>query len=197
MEDGRERKKIRIEKHLDVGQVATFLRSLADALEGRGASCLEQFGLDLADFTKLKVGLKKGDTGEIVLNLKVRERGGARKPKKAQMPGSSIEQETSLIARREEDPGYSKVKRRLKTSWADIGRQLAAGALPSAAIVADFAGAAEEMILFPGYGDPGYAAFAAACEELQNNFAAADIAAMAQTYARIGLLKKDCHGRFK
>ncbi len=170
------RKKIHIERNLDTEQVAGFLRALADEIEGRCPSSLEQYGIDLQDFQKIKVGLRKGETGELILKIKVR---GSRPEKK-----------------RHGSLSYKHLKKRMKATFSLLGGEITAGAV-GGDLLAAFLEDARQMISFPGYGDEFYEEFSDHCDALADAHKNGDMAGMRAAFTGLARCKKDCHDRFK
>lgn len=181
---------MKIENHLPAGQVAGFLRALADELEGKNEGGLQGYGIDLQDFNKIKLGLRRGETGELFLKIKVKESAGrptAAAPEKRQK-------------RDDEDPGrlqYKILKKRMKANFATLGKALNAGALPDHSVVQSFLRDAKEMTAWPGYGDPFYDEFNRLCLAFAQADSGKDPARLTECYHDLAACMKSCHERYK
>jgi len=182
-------KTVEIENHLDVWQVAGFLRALADELEGRCDSCLQQYGIDLHDFNRIKLGLEKGETGELFLKIKVKER-GFRRPAAKKKPGR----------RSADDPGgqeYRILKKRLKAGFAALGKALKSEELPESLLFRSFFEDSRQMTAWPGFGDEYYRAYEELYRKFELAWKAKDRQQLQRTYAELAGCMKTCHERYK
>ena len=180
---------VRIENNLEVEEVAGFLRALADVLEGGCADCLRPYGLQLHDFNKIKLGLRKGDTGELFLKIKVKDR-----------PVSTGSVKVRAGSHKEEDPGrqeYKILKKRMKASFLAIGRSLKDGEKPQSGLIASFLADSRQMLTVPGYGDPLYEKYEACCSSLERAAAEGDVPRMNEAFSDLSSCMKSCHEQYK
>lgn len=181
---------IKIENHLEAEQIAGFLRTLADELEGKKEGGLQQFGIDLHDFNKIKLGLSRGEAGELFLKIKVRDRtarrghAGAEKLKKGG----------------EEDPGrmaYRILKKRLKAKFAALGKAINDKELPGRDMVQAFIQDSRQMTAWPGFGDPFYEEYNRLCDAFDQASNDKDPARLAECFRELTACVKSCHDRYK
>jgi len=181
---------VKIENHLEAEQVAGFLRALADELEGKKAGVLQQYGIDLRDFNRLKLGLRRGETGELFLKIKVKDSGVRQQyaaPGKTKRGG-------------EEDPvrsEYKILKKRLKTSFAALGRAIAGNEQLDRYTVQSFLRDSKKMTDWPGYGDPFYEEYNRLCLAFEDADKAKDPARLAECHRNLTDCMKRCHARYK
>jgi len=182
-------KTVHIENNLEAQQVAGFLRALADALEGGCPDCLKPYGLDLQDFNRIKLGLRKGETGELFLKITVKDgplsvgKAGVRKERRS-----------------EDDPGrqeYRTLKKRMKANFVAIGRALQEGEKPESGQMASFLADSRRMLSIPGYGDAEYGRFEACCRKFEKAVAAGEATGLQEAFKALAACMKGCHARFK
>ena len=177
-------KKITITKTVEGKQVAAFLRLLAAELEGKGNPELNEFGIQLHDFNKLKMGLIKQEGGQLSLHLKIKNYG-------QETPGTNPE--SIDIAEHE----YRLFKRHMKSTFVELTHCAEQGALPSPKLLALFLSQSTELISFPGFGDPYYDDYTQACSAMKQAVEEGSTAAFQEKLTAISALKKACHQRFK
>ena len=180
---------IHIENNLEVEKVAGFLRALADVLEGGCEDCLRPYGLELHDFNKIKLGLRKGEGGELFLKITVKERSLQAGSAKAQAG-----------RRRQDDAGrqdYKVLKKRMKATFLVIGRALKAGERPDSGSTASFLADSRRMLAEPGYGDTEYERYAALCRQFEGASAGGDVEQMQEAYNALSACMKSCHEQYK
>lgn len=182
---------IKIENSLAAEQVAGFLRALADELEGTREGGLQQYGLELHDFNKIKLGLRRGETGELFLKIKVKD--------------SAVRQGHAGLARPkkvgEDDPArleYRVLKKRLKANFATLGRAIHAKELPEPHVVQAFLRDAREMTTaWPEFGAPFYEEFNRLCTALEEAGNEKDPVRLAECFHNLTACMKSCHAKYK
>ena len=94
---------------------------------------------------------------------------------------------------------YKPLKKRMKSSFKEIGESLAAQKLPEPDILDGFLADSERMMAFAGkkYGEADYPAYRQACRQFAEAYEARDWAAFKDGYTRLEQLKKDCHKAYK
>ncbi len=183
---------IKIENSLAAEQVAGFLRTLADELEGKNEGGLQQYGLELHDFNKIKLGLRRGEAGELFLKIKVRD-SQVRQRHAAGM-------EKTKKGGDEEDPGrmeYRILKKRLKANFAALGKAINAQELPERHIVQAFLQDSRRMTAWPGFGDPFYQEYNRLCTAFEEASNEKDPTRLAECFHNLTLCVKSCHARYK
>jgi len=177
-------KEITIKKTLDAHQIAAFLRLLAAELEGTGGAAIDEFGNQLHDFNKLKIGLIKQEGGQLSLRLKVKTR-------HQETPVSTTE--FTDIA--EQD--YRPFKQRLKPTFSELTNCAKQAVLPSSELLARFMAESQQLISFPGFGDLYYDDYWQACLGVEQAAKNGSAAAFQEKWAAVVAIKKACHKRFK
>ena len=176
--------KITITKTAEGKQVAAFLRLLAAELEGKDNPELNEFGIQLHDFNKLKMGLIKQEGGQLSLNLKIKNYG-------QETPDTNPE--FIDIAEHE----YRLFKRRMKSTFLELTHCAEQGILPSPKLLALFMSQSAELVSSPGFGDPYYDDYSQACSAMKQAVEEGSAAAFQEKLAAIRANKKACHHRFK
>jgi len=172
-----------------------ILRELADGLE-TGTTNLGGAPLDLADFAKMKIGIKQDEaSGTVTVTLRL-------KPRK-QVPVCVCEAPpctcgaAEALAATKKETGYKPLKKRLGKAWSGVKNALALGGLPQPAVLKNFAEDFKAMLTFPDKGESEYPANAAALDELLAAAEAGDHDRASAAAARIESLKKACHKLYK
>lgn len=181
---------VKIENHLEAEQVAGFLRSLADELEGKKEGGLQQYGIDLQDFNKIKLGLRRGETGELFLKIKVKD---SRVGPQNAAPGKTKRGG-------EEDPvrsDYKILKKRLKGSFSALGRAIAGNEPLDRSTVQSFLRDSKKMTDWPGFGDLFYEEYIRLCRAFEDADKAQDPARLAECHRKLTDCMKRCHERYK
>nr|MBF0222045.1 GAK system XXXCH domain-containing protein [Desulfobulbaceae bacterium] len=179
-------KKITIQKTLERTQIAAFLRLLATEIEGGSSEGLQDFGVDLHNFNKIKVGLVKRAGGQLELKLKIKD-GAALKG--AEEAATELEDASSN--------SYKLLKNKMSQTFKTIGRAVSEKRLPPAETVESFLREVEQMVSFPGFGDEYYDEFINLCRELERRYAEGKIEAVVELHGRILSQTKQCHRRYK
>lgn len=177
-------KQITIKKTLDTNQIAAFLRLLASELEGTGGPATDEFGNQLHDFNKLKIGLIKQEGGQLSLSLKVKNR---------KQEGTVAPTEFADIAERD----YRPFKQRLKSTFSDLTACANQGVLPSSELLSRFMAESKQLISFPGFGDPYYDDYWQACRAMEQAVKSESASTFQEKWAAVTTIKKACHRRFK
>ncbi len=175
-------------------EIPACLRRLADALEKKDNNLPPELA-DLPEpIGKLELKGKAGDSGW-TLKIKIKA-------------DSLAEPPTHRAGEVEPPPGeapvkptnkYKPLKKRMKSSFKEIGESLAAQKLPEPEILNGFLADSELMMAFAGkkYGEADYPAYRQACRQFAEAYEARDWAAFKDGYTRLEQLKKDCHKAYK
>lgn len=180
-------KQITIKKTLDTNQIAAFLRLLASEVEGTGGSAIDEFGNQLHDFNKLKIGLIKQEGGQLSLSLKVKNC----KQEAAVAPAEYAE--FADIAERD----YRPFKQRFKSTFSDLTSCANRTELPSSELLSRFMAESRQLISFSGFGDPYYDDYWQACRDIEQAVLSNSASAFQEKWAAVNTIKKACHSRFK
>ncbi len=193
--------KPKLEKTLDRGDLASFLRHLADEAQS-GALSFPQGQVPLAGMKALKITVK--DTGR-ALRAKVRIKfpkpgePDARPGSPAGPPGPTAPDTADAGTAGGETaparPRYASLKKRMKRDFKDIGASLAAGFDPKPAVVASFLADSRLMTTYRGKGDASYPDYLAALAAFETAAASGEPEAMVQAYRELAARKKQCHAR--
>lgn len=175
-------KEVKVEKQLAAKDAYSFLKNLADNLPGKTEGALSPFSIDLQDFKKIKMDLKK-DGDQYSLKLKVKY--------------SSPETESGT-----EDLGspikYSTLKKQMKNTFKTLKTSIADGNMPERTIVDTFMEQAGLMVSFTdsGYGDEYYEEFMKLCHEFKHIFDAGNFEPLVGAFNAIDARKALCHDKY-
>jgi XXXCH domain-containing protein len=176
--------KIAIEKTVDMNQAAAFLRLLAAELEGTTSSELNEAGIRLHDFNKMKVRLIKREGGKLALTIKVKNQNGKGPEGTAEF--------TDVVAQ-----DYRPFKQEIKATFAQLRECASQATLPPSELLSQFMAQSKRLIAFPGFGDPYYHDYWRACQDMEQAVKEGSAPAFQEKMATIATLKKACHHRFK
>ena len=181
----------KIKRMVPLSQVPAFLRSIADALEGRANDQWPRLTDLPMPITKLEI---KGKAGRETWKIKVRVETEAR----VETPPVSMTAESSSAAGRPASD-YKRVKKQLKTAFDGIREAITAHHQPTPEVVMTFRTSAEKMMTFTGtaYGEPHYAVFRKACQRLVEAYEAGNWEMLRASYFALVQLKRDCHKAYK
>jgi len=177
-------KKIEIEKTVDMKRAAAFLRLLAAELEGTGDQEKNEFGIQLHDFNKMKIGLIKEAGGQLALTLKVKGLSPTE-----DLPKGEFTDVTALA--------YRPFKLEMKATFAELKTCASQATLPSPELLKRFMGQSRKLITFTGFGDSYYHAYWQACLAMEEAARAGRTADFQERLAAVNAIKKECHQRFK
>jgi XXXCH domain-containing protein len=181
----------KIKRKIPLSQVPAFLRSIADALEGRANDQWRRLTDLPVPITKLEI---KGKAESETWKLKVKVETEAR----AVTPPVSMKVESPSTAGPSKSD-YKRVKRQLKTAFDGIREAINAHRQPTPEVMRTFRTKTEEMMTFAGaaYGEPHYAVFKKACQQLVEAYEAGDWKALRTNFSALTQLKRDCHKAYK
>lgn len=179
--------RIKIEKKLATHEIAAFLRMLADEVEGKGGVATNEFGWELHDFNKLKIGLIKEGGGQLALSLKVKGQGQVRQGEAPAAPDFTDIGELE----------YRPFKREMKVTFVEIAAGLDQGKIPPEELWRRFMAQSKRLIAFSGFGDPFYNDYWQACASMDTAVGVGDLAACRRHWQTLVSLKRDCHRRYK
>lgn len=175
---------LKIDKYIQKGDLPAFFRQLADALE-KGEDGI----LDCAsDFKKLKIKARD-EYGQISLRVRVKSASECRDEDIDEMDA----QEVSGAAK----PKYKVLKKRMALSFSVIFKMIHQGDMPPKQAVDEFLADSRLMVTYPGYGDPHYDEYIAACDAFAEAFAAGDMARLNETVDVLVHQKGHCHAEYK
>ena len=184
----------KIKQEMPFETMPSYLRQLANALEKQTDGLPAEL-TDLPEpIVKLEVRGKARNNGwEIKIKIK------AEASENSEPERSSAHGEEEAAPAVKPDVKYNALKKRMKSSFRDIGESLAAQKLPEPEIIDAFLSDSEVMTAFAGekYGESYYPAYREACRRLAEAFEAKRWEAFKAAYADIDQLKKDCHAAFK
>jgi XXXCH domain-containing protein len=175
-------KEVKIEKQLSVEDTGSFLQTLADALVAEPKVDLSSYGIDLHDFKKIKMDLKKeGDLFGLKLKVKY---------------------STPVLDGTREDAAapmkYKTLKKQMKNSFKTLKTSIEGGSLPDKKTVEMFMQQAEMMVSFTdsGYGDEYYDEFIKLCHEFKQTFVDGDFDKIVTAFNGIDARKALCHDKY-
>ena len=184
----------KIKQGMPFEEIPAYLRRLADALEKK----VDNLPTELTDLPepigKLELkGKARPDSWDLKIKIKA-------EPLPELSPGGTDAASASESAvDGKPQIKYKSLKKRMKTSFKDIGESLAAQKLPDPSVLEAFLTESDIMMAFPGkkYGEPDYPAYREACRQLADAYENRNYAAFKDVYARLEQLKKDCHKAYK
>ncbi len=175
-------------------EIPACLRRLADALEKKD----NNLPPELSDLPEPigRLELKgKAAGGGWTLKIKIK----ADPPAEPTAPEAGADEPSSGPAPVKPPIKYKPLKKRMKSSFKEIGEALEQQKLPEPEILNGFLSDSERMMAFAGkkYGEPDYPAYREACRQLADAYEARNWTAFKDGYARLEQLKKDCHKAYK
>lgn len=175
-------KEIKIVKQLAAEGAGSFIKSIADILGDNPEGDPSFYGVDLQDYRKIKMDLKReGD--QFTLKIKIKY--------SAPIPGSS-----------EEDTGtpmkYKELKKQMKSTFKALKDSIAVGKMPGRDVVDTFMEQAEMMVSFTGrgYGDEYYEEFKKLCHDFKQISNSGDLVALIAAFNAIDARKALCHEKY-
>ena len=175
-------KEVKIEKILSVADADSFLHTLADTLAGKPGGDLSSHGIDLQDFKKIKMDLKK-DGDQFGLKMKVKY-------------------STPVLGSVAEDAGgpmkYKTLKKQMKSTFKTMKTSIESGSLPSPEVVDTFMQEAVLMVSFTGsgYGDEYYDEFIKLCHNFKQIFDSGEIDKLGAAFNALDARKALCHEKY-
>lgn len=170
---------IKIQKYVDDKGLAGFFRDLADALENGGEgelACVE-------DFRKIKIAVKK-EFGQINVKVRVKPEGVC----EAETGGEEGDGPSR--------PKYSRLKKRMKSSFRLLLKMIHEGQVPPAEAVASFLEDSRLMVTYPGYGDEYYDSYVEVCERFEAAYKSGDLEKMHEAVDALAHEKSRCHAKY-
>lgn len=167
-----------IGKYLEPGELAEFLRNLADAVQHGGQgdfACVE-------DFSRIKIKVKK-DYGQIRLKAKFRSASPC-------VPAENPETGEPV------KPEYRELKKRMRDSFRILVKMIHDGAMPPAEAVEAFLADSALMVTYPGHGDEFYGQYTAVCETFREAYESGDMERMHAAVDALVHEKSRCHAKY-
>lgn len=189
----------KIKQGLPFAEVPVYLRKLADALELKTADLPEELTDLPAPVGKLEI---KAKARENAWELKIKIKAAPDHDGEAGVPvGENLPPADATAATAADQPPikYKALKKRMKSTFKDIGESLEMQKLPEPGILNSFLADSDLMTAFAGekYGERYYPEYTAACRQLAAAFEAKRWDAFKSAYAELDRMKKDCHKEFK
>lgn len=176
-------KSFKIERILEDEALQVLLGALDEVLKPEPGEALTADG-----FKKFKIVVK-------------REFGQARARLKVTLPRPDGEDDdddqTGCIAPGAELEKYSRLKKRMKSSFETLRANLAEDLLPPEEAVASFLADSDMMVCYPGYGDEFYLDYTRACKALDKAWKDQDLAALKTAVQGLADRKTACHDKYK
>jgi XXXCH domain-containing protein len=186
----------KIKKSVPFGQLAGYLRHLADAIENK----TDQLPAELIDLPEPidKLEIKsKSRNGRWELKIKIK----AESSVELQPSNDTVDdgRQTTTAAAAKPEAGYKKLKKRMKNSFKAIGENLAVQNFPQPEVLNGFLADSEQMMSFTGakYGEEYYPAYRKGCRRLAEAYESKNPDAFNAAYAALDQMKKDCHKIYK
>ena len=184
----------KIKQGMPFEEIPAYLRRLADALEKKDNNLPNEL-TDLPEpIGKLELKGKAGDRGW-TLKIKIK----ADHPVEAFTPEAGADETAPASESTSPKIKYKQLKKRMKSSFKDIGESLDLQKFPEPDLVNGFLADSELMMAFAGhkYGEPDYPAYRQACRQVAEAYEARNWTAFKDGYARLDQLKADCHKAYK
>ncbi len=184
----------KIKQGMPFEDIPAYLRLVADALEKKGDNLPTELA-DLPDpIDKLEL---KGKAREENWELKIKFK--AERPSEVPQEPEDASPTTEIAASGKPRIKYKSNKKRMKTSFKDIGESLTAQKLPEPEVLNAFLAESDLMTAFPGekFGEAHYPDYRQACRQLSEAYETRNWAAFKDCYERLNQLKKDCHKAYK
>lgn len=175
------KKTIKVESILNEQDLAGLLEALANM----GKKQMDE-KLDIDGFRKLKLSIER-KFGQIYAKIKV----------ETPHTGTSQAEENSCGSSDEEHITYSKLKKRMKSSFLAIKVNLAEGQFPPEEAVESFLSDSGKMICYPGNGDEFYQDYHEATKALATAWGTKDMKAMQAAYDHLHSRMRECHTKYK
>lgn len=160
--------------------VADYLRTLADSLDVGGR---DEFAC-LDDFHKIKVKIKN-DYGQLTLKASIRSTRPCEPPRYNEN-GEQVEVK----------PGYSDLKKRMRSSFRVLVNMIHDGKTPPREAVDDFLADSALMVTYPGYGDEYYDEYIRVCDQFRDAYESGDMDRMHAAVDALVHEKSRCHARY-
>ena len=177
-------KQNRIDALISAEELPSFLRSLAEALEGKPETGGIELPAGIEDFKKIKLALKKSQSGQVSIKLRL-------KTMAAEQAGEEDETDD------EQDKRYKKLKKSMKKTWKKISKKADEGLMPPAETVERFLRESDEMVSYEGFGDEHYEEYATACRQLKAAHEGEQIEPFRVAFTKVESIKKVCHSKYK
>ncbi|MGD9251162.1 MAG: GAK system XXXCH domain-containing protein [Desulfobacterales bacterium] len=172
----------------------TYLRLLADALERKTVDLPDEMN-DLPEpIAKLELkGKLRGNAWELKIKIKAEE------PSVAEQMAAPAAATSETAKAGKPQTKYKHLKKKMKSSFKDIGESLTAQKLPEPEVLNAFLAQSDLMMAFSGdkYGESQYSTYRDACSQLAQACEAQNWEAFKSAYANLDQLKKDCHNKYK
>lgn len=179
-------KESKIEETLSLKDLPQFFRDFAVRVEKALRETDDSRVNDLADFSKIRIRIKRvGAHVDVRVKVK-RDSHDNRAP-------------TSPIS---ESPGsgkvsYKKLKKRMDRTFESFSHNFESGLIPAAATLESFQHDAQQMVTYADKGQPYYEEFTKACSVFLDACWKGDVSIARAGYQWLRKLKNACHDRFK
>lgn len=176
----------RFKKNYSSTQLAKFLKQLAAQINGIAEENVDEFGCRIDNFMSFTLKVKRHRAGYST-KLKV-------KSKRSEVADSGkMVSAIDKLGEPEDEVSFKRLKKRMKSSFKSINKDLMAGTPPNRDVVESFLKDTDLMARFPDKcGDP-YLEFKNACDGLLDAVENADFDAMRDRYAKLKRLRNECH----
>ena len=170
-----------VRKQLARHELPDYLRELADSLEGGDDAC--GCGVSLGEFHSIAMSLAvEGEDVNLSIDL----------AQKDADDGGTAQDAEGLP-----QIDYSRLKKRMKSSFKTIFKAIHLQRKPPARSVESFLRDARTMVRFPGKGDDYYAEFLKCCYEFEAAYNRGDTEAVHRACDALNHTKTECHTRYK
>lgn len=172
----------KISKYIELSELPSFLRDLADAIEQGGNTefdCVD----DLAKF-KIK---GSNDFGKLKLKASFKTN--------AECKGTEaiINEDGSVVPTK---PKYKDLKKRMRASFNLLLKMIHDNEMPPDEAVQSFLDDSALMVTYPGYGDEYYDEYIKVCDTFRAAYEAKDLARMHEAIDALVHEKSRCHAKY-
>lgn len=182
-------KETKLEVKIEDQEMPTFLRELADFLEGKNISSFF-FPENLTSIEKLKIKIERNKTGSFSAKWKTNA------------PKTTKEDGIFLPLTEEDDSSqlsYKQLKKRMKKTYKEIKNQIETDVVPSSVIVAQFIEDSETMMTFDDdeYGPKFYDAYRDGMTLFNKAFDQKSLPQMRTAIDDLDNIVSACHDKYK
>ena len=169
-------------------QLSEFFRNIAAQFDGTSIENINDQSQGFGDFTSITLKIKRQPSGYSV-KVKV----------KTESTDIDIEEKTGSHSDNQHGPGeeasFKHLKKKMKSTFKLINKDLIAGRIPSREIVESFVTDTDTMGRFPNKcGDP-YSEFKKTGDMLLDAVDRSDLDSLRESYANLKRLRNECHQR--
>ena len=178
--------KKKLKNYYTSNQLAEFLRNIATQLDGTSIEDSDDQIHYFDDFTSISLKIKRQPSGYSV-KVKVKTE-SLDLIDSAEVESNSDKDDVPTT-----EVSFKHLKKRMKSSFKSINKDLLAGRIPNREVVESFVADTDDMGRFPEKcGDP-YPGFKMICDRLLEAVDKSDLVSLRNCYAELKRLRDECH----